>query len=108
MTGWNSAAYGADVARLLALDGSGARLMPLAGGACSSEAARREIASRDASAWFPASRTPEAALAGFYVYFSCSDEAHKVAQDVSSVDGSYWHAIVHRQEPDAENARYWF
>jgi hypothetical protein len=108
MTEWNSTAYGVEVARLLALDGAGARLMPLAGGACSSETARREIASRAAVDWFPGARAPEAALAGLYLYFSCSDEAHTVAQDVSSTDGSYWHAVVHRQEPDAANARYWF
>jgi hypothetical protein len=31
-----------------------------------------------------------------------------VAQNDSSAEGSYWHAILHRQEPDAGNAAYWF
>ena len=57
---------------------------------------------------FPQARAPEAALSGLYLYFSCFDEAHSLAQDIPTPDGSYWHAIAHRQEPDAANAAYWF
>lgn len=35
-------------------------------------------------------------------------EAHEVAQDLHTPTGSYWHAILHRQEPDEFNAGYWF
>jgi hypothetical protein len=31
-----------------------------------------------------------------------------VAQDLETKEGSYWHAIVHRQEPDPGNSGYWF
>jgi hypothetical protein len=31
-----------------------------------------------------------------------------VAQDLDTPEGSYWHALVHRQEPDAGNSAYWF
>ena len=31
-----------------------------------------------------------------------------MAQDLETQEGSYWHAIVHRQEPDAGNSGYWF
>ncbi len=27
--------------------------------------------------------------------------AHNAAQNIETIDGSYWHAIIHRQEPDA-------
>lgn len=42
------------------------------------------------------------------MYFSCRDDAHEVAQSDTSAEGSYWHAVVHRQEPDAGNSSYWF
>jgi hypothetical protein len=103
---WNPELYGAQVAEILALAENGERLMPLAEGSCCSPEARRRIqASKDL---FASARAPRAALAGLYLYFSCREEAHEVAQSDSSVDGSYWHAIVHRQEPDADNASYWF
>jgi hypothetical protein len=93
-------------AEILALAEDGERLMPLAeGSCCSTQALRRIQASKDL---FASARAPQAALAGLYLYFSCRDEAHEVAQSDSSADGSYWHAIVHRQEPDAGNSSYWF
>ena len=92
-------AYGDEIAGILALDGNGERLMPLAGGTCSSMEARRLL---------KASPLQPAVLAGLYLYFSCWDEAHGVAQDLDTAEGSYWHAIVHRQEPDAGNSGYWF
>jgi hypothetical protein len=101
-------AYGEEVAGILALDGNGERLMPLAEGRCSSEAARQRIQEADARRLFLEARAPQAALSGLYLYFSCRDEAHEVAQNVAGADGSYWHAIVHRQEPDPGNAAYWF
>lgn len=51
---------------------------------------------------------PEAARAGLYLLAGFWDEAHEIAQSIHTPDGSYWHAIVHRQEPDAGNASYWF
>ena len=103
---WNPEVYGVQVAEILALAENGERLMPLAEGSCCSAEARRRIqASTDL---FDSARAPRAALAGLYLYFSCRDEAHEVAQSDSSVDGNYWHAIVHRQEPDPGNSSYWF
>jgi hypothetical protein len=105
---FESHAYGEAVAEILALDASGARLMPLAQGACSSVQARQRIRDFDAAKLFPHARAPEAARAGLFLYFSCWDEAHEVAQNVATADGSFWHAIVHRQEPDEGNSSYWF
>jgi len=105
---FDPAAYGNQVASILALDGDGHRLMPLVQGPCSSDRARTLLKAATARELFPDSRSPEAALAGLYLYFSCWDEAHQTAQDIATREGSYWHAIVHRQEPDAGNSSYWF
>ena len=96
---FDPAAYGEEIARILALEGAGQRLMPLAGGTCSAPAA---------PALIRAARVTETARAGLYVYFSCWQEAHEIAQGIETAEGSYWHAIVHRQEPDAGNSGYWF
>jgi len=100
--------YGATVAEILALANNGARLMPLAGGVCYSEEARRRIGDSKLEDVFASARAPQGALTGQYLYFSCRDEAHEVAQSDGSAEGSYWHAIVHRQEPDPGNSSYWF
>ena len=100
--------YGAEVAKILALAENGERLMPLAEGDCCSDEARNRIKTAQAGDLFPSARAPRAALAGLYLYFSCREEAHEVAQSDSSAEGSYWHAIVHRQEPDPGNSSYWF
>jgi len=96
------------VADILALAENGERLMPLAEGDCCSPAALRRIRDANVDELFPSAHARQAALAGLYLYFSCRDEAHEVAQADSSAEGSYWHGILHRQEPDAENASYWF
>jgi hypothetical protein len=102
------AGYGPEVAAILALDGDGRRLMPLVMERCSSEAARDRLRAAPPRKLFPNARAPEAALGGLYVYFSCFEEAHRIAQDIATPEGSYWHGIVHRQEPDTGNASYWF
>lgn len=105
---WNPREYGATVAEILALADNGERLMPLAEGECCSEEARRRIRKANPEDLFVAARAPRGALAGLYLYFSCREEAHEVVQSDHSAEGSYWHAIVHRQEPDAGNSSYWF
>ncbi len=106
--GFDPKIYGVAVAAILHLDGDGRRLLPLATAGIGSDEARAMIRHAGASQLFPRSRAPEAAMAGLYLYFDCWTEAHETAQDIASPEGSYWHAIVHRQEPDAGNSNYWF
>ncbi len=49
-----------------------------------------------------------ACRAGLWLAFNFHDESHKISQDLETVEGSYWHGILHRREPDAANAAYWF
>ena len=53
-------------------------------------------------------RLPREAHAGFLLYAGFAAQGHAVAQDLSSREGSYWHGIYHRLEPDDSNAMYWF
>lgn len=97
----------ADVVALLALEGAGGRAMPLVcAGPANTEAVRR-LRLASAGEWFPGARSPEGAMAGLWLYFSCFAESHAVAQDLRTAEGSYWHGILHRQEPDDGNAAYW-
>ena len=36
------------------------------------------------------------------------EESHTLSQAIGSAEGSYWHAIMHRLEPDYSNSKYWF
>lgn len=96
------------MAQILALDQDGNRLIPLVSGGGSPQDAVAVLAGQTASRLFPRARAAEAAWAGLWVYFSCFDRGHAVAQDITTAEGSFWHAILHRQEPDPGNAAYWF
>ena len=104
---FDASAYGAQVQAILALDGDGLRAIPLASGVLV-RAGVDAIAGVGASVLFPQAAHPEAALAGLYLYFSAYDQAHAIAQEIASAEGSFWHGILHRQEPDPGNAGYWF
>lgn len=62
----------------------------------------------DADKLFPGAPSPEAALAGLALQLGDWEGAHQIAQDLATREGSYWHAIIHRMEPDYGNAGYWF
>ncbi len=97
----------ADVVGLLALDGSGNRLMPLICGVPVNAEAERRLGRARAGEWFPGARSPEGAMAGLWLYFSCFEQSHAVAQELHTPEGSYWHGILHRLEPDDWNSGYW-
>ena len=105
--GFNPANYSAAVQSILSLDGKGERVMPLANGRVV-PAGTDAIASRDLVDLFPDAFSPQGAMSGLYLYFCGYDQAHAIAQDLATIEGSFWHGILHRQEPDAGNAAYWF
>jgi hypothetical protein len=49
-----------------------------------------------------------ACISGLWLRHDFLEESHRFSQDLENSSGSYWHAIMHRREPDFSNAKYWF
>lgn len=58
----------------------------------------------------PAVDRDEAAclLSGLWLWHGYLDASHTVSQSIETPSGSFWHAIMHRQEGDFGNAKYWY
>lgn len=49
-----------------------------------------------------------ACRAGLWLAFDFLDESHTISQDIATPTGSFWHAVMHRREPDPANSKYWW
>jgi len=87
------------VQRVLELAGWPARRMPLECRPAGMENAESALRGLDAD--------PHV-LAGLWLYCGRFDDSHRISQELNTPEGSYWHAILHRQEPDDWNSGYWF
>jgi hypothetical protein len=47
-------------------------------------------------------------LAGLWLIHDFLDESHTNSQALDTSTGGYWHGLMHRREPDFDNAKYWF
>ena len=108
MTTFQPEAYGPVIADLL----QEPRLIPLGPGT-PNQAARARLQALAVEKVFPAEGVrdramAEACLAGLWLYHDFLDESHTISQSIATSTGSYWHGIMHRREPDAGNAAYWF
>jgi hypothetical protein len=47
-------------------------------------------------------------MAGLCLRCDLLHESHEISQELHTPEGSFWHAIMHRREPDAWNSKYWW
>ena len=98
--------YGATVAQLLDSD----RVQVLGPGK-PNEVMRPALAKLSPDDVVPATTSRELAgccLSGLWLWHNFLEESHEISQNLHSAEGSYWHGIMHRREPDYSNAKYWF
>ena len=106
MTPFDPSRYPAPLAALWAID-----RLPELGPGSPNQSARPALAALRVEDVFPVIRDRESALgclSGLWLYHDFLDESHGISQDFGGWIGSYWHGIMHRREPDAGNAKYWF
>ena len=97
--------YGARVSALLQYS---SQSLPLTRAEFIARPELQAIEREPAAMLFPCARDADAALSGLLLLLGGWEQSHELSQDNSSPEGSYWHAIAHRIEPDSANSGYWF
>ena len=54
------------------------------------------------------SQEPALVMAGLHLWNDDIDRCHGIVQTMKGKNASYWHAILHRREPDYGNSEYWY
>jgi hypothetical protein len=92
-----------------------ADLPPLGPGSpyANDEAARDRLASTDPETLFADRSVADSTMAtcclsALLLLHNDLDGSHTLSQSVKTAEGSFWHGIMHRREPDFPNAKYWF
>lgn len=107
MVDYDAQAYGAVVAELI-----GDRL-PVLGPGSPNIGARSQLAELNIEKIFNGriivdQDAARCCLSALWLWHDFLDESHTISQEIHTSDGSYWHGIMHRREPDYGNAKYWF
>ncbi len=50
----------------------------------------------------------DACLSGLWLLHGFLDQSHEISQSLKTAEGSFWHGIMHRIEPDFWNSKYWY
>ena len=105
--------YSSVVRSILEAVDEGNRLMPLAPDSAVSSIGLSLLRQTEADDLFDGDKPASDDFAlctrsALFLYFSALDESHKISQSIPSATGSYLHGIMHRQEPDYSNSKYWF
>ena len=106
MSNFDPESYGPAIAPLL----SESRL-PTLGPGTPNAPVQKALAAITPEIAFPSFRDRSMAMACISALWLLHDflhESHEISQDIDTPTGSYWHGIMHRREPDPDNAKYWF
>ena len=103
MSTWDPTHYGPAIAKLL----EPTRVPPLAFGPphLPAQAALQALDADGAFSPFTVRDQDMAGAcrAGLWLLHDFFEQAHEISQELETPEGSYWHALVHRREPDHGN-----